>query len=224
MSIGSIVEMYCATAKHSTFVKIGSAARLVKRLVMTCPVTTYSRDNESSPWKSTTVTKTLTSDCDAVADDGAWYLTAQLAHAAELLLVLPDESVDFNGWRTNGTTFDAALTAIETYNNNTGINGWDGLTQWFDEQLGNFGAYLTALDVEMIDQNGTRYGKKSVPAYNNPNASLSVWLAWVHSSVSTNAGNSTMDNWYDATTNSYIVTVVLSYQSFSMTIHLKLAI
>lgn len=180
----SIPLEYIRTAKRGTFQDIASTVMVLRRFV----------------WNA--------ENCDFHArTDGAFYL-ATGESAQRLLLVAPDNTLDFGGMKS--MTVDAALAYIITVCHSPGIPGWDEFAGWFDGLIQQYGQGL-AQSLQSITVGSLT--TTNIPAYTVSGTGAENFFIWLRAALisaetETGVTLNMADYWLDSV--SYVLPVTLT--------------
>jgi len=178
MSIYSNIKMYMETAKRGTWQKAGDAVRALATIHLTAPSTTY--DGNGNP---STVTTSFNCDFSCLTD-GAFFIKKDgIGTGYELLLVAPDDSIDFNGLAS--MTLSDAMDYLSTYTSTSPVPGWNDFLTWFNNKWRTFGSYSSIITAKIVGQTVS-----TLPSYSATNTSQSVWFSWLKQTADNSAAKS----------------------------------
>jgi hypothetical protein len=193
---------YMATAKRGTWTQAAQTAKAIAKLRLTHIRTSQDYTELSTEFAART--------------EGAFYVRLEGAALYGVMLVAPDNSINFSGLASMSVV--DAMDYLRAYNATSEIPGWKDYVTWFDEKYALYGAYVTGVT---LCGNTT----SNVPSYSNPSHSVSVWFDWLRQcAINADCSNVSMGS-YRPSANKYSLPMVINPgSSLTRSLNLELII
>lgn len=147
MEYATDLARYLATAKRGTWTALVGAVKTLTRLTFNGRVCDFS-----------------------TKEDGSFFVLGEGATQYELLLVAPDDSLDWPSLASMSVL--DLLVYLEAYTNDHEIPGWTSFVRWFDSKYSVYGGMVSSGSI-------CGCAVSSIPSYSNPAHSVQVWFDWV---------------------------------------------
>ena len=159
------IARYMKTAKRGSLRRLGTTAVALTKLILKNTIGEYV--------------------CDfSTRTEGGFFIVAEGENERiyELLLVAPDNSIDFS--RFADMTVTEGLQYLAAYTNSHSVRGWEEFVEWFDGWFQDYGAMISQFTL-------CGHTTANVPVYNNLSHLAGVWYSWCAQAAG-NAGCATV--------------------------------